>query len=151
MTHFDLTDKVALITGASRGIGLAIAEAYAAAGAKVVLSSRKQDDWMQRQPKFGHRREALPLPPTPERGSGAHLVAQAVTRMAGLISWSTTPPPIPILAPSSRPKTAIGTKSSTSTSKAISAWPKRVRQHEGAGRRQNHQHGLRGRVGRRSR
>lgn len=31
-----------LITGASRGIGQAIAEAYAAAGAKVVLASRKQ-------------------------------------------------------------------------------------------------------------
>ena len=46
MSHspsFDLTGKVALITGASRGIGAAIALAYAAAGAKVVLSSRKQD------------------------------------------------------------------------------------------------------------
>ena len=42
MSQFDLTGKVALITGASRGIGEAIAHAYAAAGAKVVLSSRKQ-------------------------------------------------------------------------------------------------------------
>lgn len=40
---FDLTDKVALITGASRGIGEAIAHAYAQAGAKVVLASRKQE------------------------------------------------------------------------------------------------------------
>lgn len=40
--QFDLTDKVAIITGSSKGIGLAIAEAYAAAGAKVVISSRKQ-------------------------------------------------------------------------------------------------------------
>ncbi|MEZ4865366.1 MAG: glucose 1-dehydrogenase [Caldilineaceae bacterium] len=41
--NFDLTNKIALITGASRGIGEAIAHCYAAAGAKVVLSSRKQE------------------------------------------------------------------------------------------------------------
>jgi NAD(P)-dependent dehydrogenase (short-subunit alcohol dehydrogenase family) len=41
-SRFTLAGKVALVTGASRGIGRAIAGAYAAAGAQVVLSSRKQ-------------------------------------------------------------------------------------------------------------
>lgn len=40
---FDLTGKVAIVTGSSRGIGKASAEALAAHGAKVVISSRKQD------------------------------------------------------------------------------------------------------------
>ena len=42
MSH-DVTDRVVLITGASRGIGRAIAEAYAQAGARVVLTSRTQE------------------------------------------------------------------------------------------------------------
>ena len=39
-----LDGQVALVTGASRGIGRAIAAAFAEAGAKVMLSSRTQDD-----------------------------------------------------------------------------------------------------------
>lgn len=42
MKLFDLSGKTAVITGSSRGIGRAIAEALAEAGARVVISSRKQ-------------------------------------------------------------------------------------------------------------
>jgi hypothetical protein len=41
MSLFDLTGKVAVITGSSRGIGRAIAEAMVEQGARVVISSRK--------------------------------------------------------------------------------------------------------------
>ncbi len=40
---FDLTGQVAIITGSSRGIGRAIAGAMAASGARVVISSRRQE------------------------------------------------------------------------------------------------------------
>ncbi|GAB3285346.1 SDR family oxidoreductase [Parahaliea aestuarii] len=43
-TLFDLTGKIALVSGASRGIGEAIAKLLAEQGAHVIVSSRKLDD-----------------------------------------------------------------------------------------------------------
>ena len=43
MSKFDLTGKIALVTGASYGIGFAIAKAYAKAGATIVFNDIKQE------------------------------------------------------------------------------------------------------------
>lgn len=42
-TKFDLSDRVAIITGASQGMGEAVAELFAASGAKMVIAARSRD------------------------------------------------------------------------------------------------------------
>jgi NAD(P)-dependent dehydrogenase (short-subunit alcohol dehydrogenase family) len=42
-TLFDMSGRVVIVTGGTRGIGRALAEGYVAAGAKVVVASRKTD------------------------------------------------------------------------------------------------------------
>ena len=42
--YFDMTGKVVLITGGSRGLGFEMAKGFAAQGADLVITSRKIDD-----------------------------------------------------------------------------------------------------------
>jgi NAD(P)-dependent dehydrogenase (short-subunit alcohol dehydrogenase family) len=90
-----LTGKVAMVTGGSRGIGLAIASALVADGARVVITGKSE----------AHLSDARPV--IEKAGPGAietlradvrrydeveHAVdANHVTRSAASISWSTTP------------------------------------------------------------
>ena len=58
---FDLTGRIALVTGSSKGIGLALAEAVAGAGAEVVVNSRNPDELEATRVKLadaGHKAHA---------------------------------------------------------------------------------------------
>src|SRR4051812_39018672 len=66
---FSLVGKVALVTGASSGIGQAIAKAYAEAGAHVVLVAR-------REPQLGVATDAIET----EGGRAAHIVCDLANR-----------------------------------------------------------------------
>jgi gluconate 5-dehydrogenase len=50
---FDLTGRIALVTGSSRGIGYAIAEGLVEAGAEVVLNARSKDQLEDARKKLG--------------------------------------------------------------------------------------------------
>ena len=56
-----LEGKVALVTGASKGIGKAIGAALAAEGCRVILSARAKRIWKRRWKRFA-RRAASPTP-----------------------------------------------------------------------------------------
>ena len=71
--HFDLSGKIAVITGGSRGLGREMVLAFADAGADVVITSRKIDPVKPWQRK-SKRQQAAPRcrsPVTSATGSSA--------------------------------------------------------------------------------
>jgi NAD(P)-dependent dehydrogenase (short-subunit alcohol dehydrogenase family) len=64
-TRFDLTGKVIVVTGGSRGLGLVMAHAFAEHGADVVIASRKADACervaQEIRERFGRRALAVPF------------------------------------------------------------------------------------------
>jgi NAD(P)-dependent dehydrogenase (short-subunit alcohol dehydrogenase family) len=77
--RISLEGKVAIITGASRGIGEAMARAFAASGASVVLAARKPDALQEVARSIGERALAVPTHTGKESDCSA-LVAKAVER-----------------------------------------------------------------------
>ena len=65
-TPFDLTDRTALVTGATRGIGLAIAHGLADAGATVLLNGRDKQATEEASSSLTTKGRALPFEITDE-------------------------------------------------------------------------------------
>lgn len=107
MSHplFDLTGRVALVTGGSKGLGLAIARGFVEAGADVVISSRHEDELRTAADTIregNDRKVALIVADLAQRGEARQLAEKAIDafgRIDILVNnaGSNTPQPIDVI------------------------------------------------------
>jgi NAD(P)-dependent dehydrogenase (short-subunit alcohol dehydrogenase family) len=86
-TRFDLTGKVALVTGGSRGLGREMVLAFAQHGADVAIASRKLEvcEAVAREVRAQFGREALPLATNVSDWTQCDRLADAVQERLGRI------------------------------------------------------------------
>jgi NAD(P)-dependent dehydrogenase (short-subunit alcohol dehydrogenase family) len=75
---FTIHDKVAVVTGGSRGIGLMIARGFVESGAKVYISSRKQQACDQAAAELSRHGTCVSVPADLSTEAGAKRLAEAV-------------------------------------------------------------------------
>ena len=113
---FDLTGKVAVVTGGTRGIGLMMARGLLQAGARVYISSRKAEagDAAVAELSAPGTASCRSRPTSPARRSACGWPPRSASARTSCTSWSTTPAPRG--ASRWRPsRSRRGTRCSTST------------------------------------
>jgi NAD(P)-dependent dehydrogenase (short-subunit alcohol dehydrogenase family) len=86
MNRFRLDDRIAIVTGASSGLGVAFAAALAEAGADVVLAARRADRLEQTRALVeGHGRRALAISADVSQPEGAQDVVDAAIAHFGRV------------------------------------------------------------------
>ncbi len=75
---FDVSGKTALVTGGSRGIGLMIARGLVQAGARVIVSSRKQQDVSEAARRLAELGDCEAIPGDVSTAEGATVLASTV-------------------------------------------------------------------------
>jgi NAD(P)-dependent dehydrogenase (short-subunit alcohol dehydrogenase family) len=83
VSRHELSGRTAVVTGASRGIGLAIAQRLALAGAHVVVTSRRQEAVVEAAAAIGERAAGFAAPAADEEAAAA-CVAFAIERFGSL-------------------------------------------------------------------
>jgi NAD(P)-dependent dehydrogenase (short-subunit alcohol dehydrogenase family) len=102
LPQFDLTGKVALVTGGSKGLGKAMARGLALAGADIVISSRHKAELDRALAEIleGTSRKGIALEADMSKRSAAEVLAREAIRVMGKVdilvnnAGSNTPQPV---------------------------------------------------------